>query len=105
MPSLSLPVSDPVAAVRGALGGVVRQVLGGRPTRAATDFVHAPDDVGLFGPDSVTWRVHGTPAMIIGGMRALFLQTLHPLAMAGVADHSDYRHDPLGRLHRTGDFV
>lgn len=43
--------------------------------------------------------------MLIGGLRALLLQTLHPLAMAGVADHSDYRRDPLGRLHRTGRFI
>ncbi len=62
-------------------------------------------DQGLFGPASVTWRVHGDSAMLIGGLRALMLQTLHPLAMAGVADHSDYRHDPWGRLHRTGRFV
>ncbi|MGB5755850.1 MAG: oxygenase MpaB family protein [Acidimicrobiales bacterium] len=62
-------------------------------------------DRGLFGPASVTWRVHGNSAMLIGGLRALMLQTLHPLAMAGVADHSDYRNDPWGRLHRTGRFV
>lgn len=43
--------------------------------------------------------------MLIGGLRALMLQTLHPLAMAGVAEHSDYRNDPWGRLHRTGHFV
>lgn len=43
--------------------------------------------------------------MFIGGMRALLLQSLHPLAMAGVAAHSDYRHDPWGRLQRTADFV
>ena len=43
--------------------------------------------------------------MFVGGLRALLLQTLHPLAMAGVADHSDYRTDPWGRLHRTGQFI
>ncbi len=63
------------------------------------------DDPGLFGPQSVAWRVHGESSMLIGGLRALLLQTLHPLAMAGVADHSDYRHDPWGRLHRTGRFI
>ena len=101
MPTLS----NPVESVRDAVGGAVRFTLAGESTRAAEDFVHEGSDLGLFGPDSVTWRVHGTPAMIIGGLRALFLQTLHPLAMAGVADHSNYRHDPLGRLHRTSDFV
>jgi len=63
------------------------------------------DDVGLFGPDSVTWRVHAEPSLWIGGLRALFLQALHPLAMAGVAGHSGYRGDPWGRLARTSYFL
>jgi uncharacterized protein (DUF2236 family) len=63
------------------------------------------EDPGLFGPGSATFEVHGDASMIIGGLRALLLQTMHPLAMAGVADHSNYRNDPLGRLHRTGGFV
>jgi uncharacterized protein (DUF2236 family) len=51
-------------------------------------------------------RVHGDlPTMLIGGVSALLLQSLHPLAMAGVADHSSYREDPLGRLRRTAAFV
>jgi uncharacterized protein (DUF2236 family) len=62
-------------------------------------------DSGLFGPESVTWRVHGHPSTLIGGMRALLVQALHPLAMAGVAEHSDYRTDPWGRLRRTSEFV
>jgi uncharacterized protein (DUF2236 family) len=63
-------------------------------------------DPGLFGPDSVAWKVHADlTSMLIGGISALLLQTLHPGAMAGVADHSDYRRDPTGRLHRTGAFI
>jgi uncharacterized protein (DUF2236 family) len=62
-------------------------------------------DVGLYGPDSVTWRVHADPVMGLGGLRALHLQALHPLAMAGVAQHSDFRSDPWGRLFRTVDYV
>ena len=62
-------------------------------------------DPGLFGPDSVVWRVHAHPSMIVGGLSALMLQTLHPLAMAGVAGHSNYRDDPMGRLARTSSFV
>jgi uncharacterized protein (DUF2236 family) len=50
-------------------------------------------------------RVHGDASMFIGGLRALLLQSLHPLAMAGVARHSDYRHDPWGRLQRTAEFL
>jgi uncharacterized protein (DUF2236 family) len=62
-------------------------------------------DSGLFGPDSVTWRVHADLAMLVGGMRALIVQTVHPLAIAAVAQHSRYRTDPLGRLRRTAAFV
>lgn len=65
----------------------------------------AVGDAGLFGPDSVTWRIHGDPSMIIGGLRSLFLQSLNPLAMAGVDQHSDYRVDPWGRLRRTSAYV
>ena len=63
------------------------------------------DDLGYFGPDSVTWRLHADPMQWVGGVRALFLLTLHPLAMAGVDQHSTYRQDPLGRLQRTGDYL
>lgn len=65
-----------------------------------------PDgDLGLFGPESVTWRLHADPSMLIGGIRALLVQALHPLAMAGVVQHSDFRSDPEGRLQRTTDYV
>jgi uncharacterized protein (DUF2236 family) len=63
------------------------------------------DDLGYFGPDSVTWRLHADPMQWVGGVRALFLLTLHPLAMAGVDQHSTYRQDPFGRLQRTGEYV
>ena len=62
-------------------------------------------DIGLFGPDSVAWRLHADPAMLAGGMRALLVQALEPRAMAGVAQHSGYRDDPWGRLQRTTGFV
>lgn len=62
-------------------------------------------DVGLFGPASITWRVHADPTMGLAGLRALLLQALHPLAMAGVAQHSDFRTDPWGRLLRTAEYV
>ena len=62
-------------------------------------------DPGLHGPDSVTWRVHADPSMPLAGLRALLLQALHPLAMAGVAQHSDFRQDTWGRMVRTADYV
>lgn len=70
------------------------------------DFENPKGDPGLFGPDSVTWRVHGDfTSMMIGGISALLLQMLHPLALAGVWDHSNFRADMLGRLRRTGQFI
>jgi uncharacterized protein (DUF2236 family) len=64
-----------------------------------------PGDVGLFGPESVSWKVMGDVASFVGGVRALLLQALHPEVAAGVADHSAYESDPLGRLNRTSLFV
>jgi len=70
------------------------------------DYDHPLGDPGLFGPDSATWRVHADfPGMLAGGLAALMLQTLHPLALAGVWDHSNFREDLVGRLRRTTSFV
>lgn len=70
------------------------------------DFEQPAGDPGLFGPDSVCWRVHGDfTSMMIGGISALLLQALHPLALAGVWDHSNFREDLIGRLRRTGQFI
>ncbi len=60
---------------------------------------------GFFAPDSVTWKIHSDPSMLIGGIRALLEQALHPGAMSGVAAHSNFREDAWGRLQRTGDYV
>lgn len=63
-------------------------------------------DPGLFGPDAICWQVHGDfSSMLVGGISALMLQALHPLALAGVWDHSNFRQDLLGRLRRTGQFI
>jgi len=70
-----------------------------------TPFADAGGDLGYFGPASVSWRVHAEPIMALGGLRALFLQSLHPRAMWGVAQNSRYRDDPYGRLLRTGTYV
>lgn len=87
-----------------------------RMVASATDpFGHAPyplarslefeGDPGLFGPGSVSWTVLGDPAAFVGGIRALLIQAAHPEVVAGVADHSRYREDPLGRLSRTSAYV
>jgi uncharacterized protein (DUF2236 family) len=114
---VAVPTIQPAARMVGAVSNVVlspargfvrtaaRSVLAGQPTgQPELELAHG-GDAGLFGPDSVTWRVHGDRSMLIGGVRALLLQVLHPLTMAGVAQHSAYRTDPLGRLARTGRFV
>ncbi|WP_338711691.1 oxygenase MpaB family protein [Streptomyces virginiae] len=62
-------------------------------------------DPGLYGPASVTWQCHGDPMMWIAGVRALYLQALHPRAVRGVMENSDFRRDAWGRLMRTADFV
>ncbi|MFF7041184.1 oxygenase MpaB family protein [Streptomyces massasporeus] len=62
-------------------------------------------DPGLFGPESVTWQLHSDPMMWIAGVRALYLQALHPRAVRGVTQNSDFRRDAWGRLMRTASFV
>ncbi|BAP41688.1 oxygenase MpaB family protein [Pseudomonas sp. 21LCFQ02] len=70
------------------------------------DLENPKGDPGLFGPQAVCWRVNGDfTSMLIGGISALMLQTLHPLALSGVWDHSSFRQDMLGRLRRTGQFI
>ena len=93
---------DPMSPIRGMVASTLRSKFG----QPLVSFDDSPGDPGLFGPDSVTWQVHSDmPAMLIGGVSSLLLQTLHPGAMAGVADFSVYEEDPLGRLQRTGTFV
>ncbi|MFC8676466.1 oxygenase MpaB family protein [Streptomyces griseorubiginosus] len=62
-------------------------------------------DPGLFGPRSVTWQMHGDPMMWVAGVRALYLQALHPRAVRGVTQNSDFRSEAWGRLMRTASFV
>lgn len=62
-------------------------------------------DPGYFGPGSLTWRIHADPGAAVAGIRAIFMQSLHPQAMAGVARYSDYREDPWRRLARTAQYI
>lgn len=99
------PLDRLTTSVRHTLAGAIRRQLVG--DRVPDRNLNAPLDAdpGLFGPGSATWQVHADAAMIIGGVRALLLQTMHPLAMAGIAEHSAYRTDPMGRLWRTSEYV
>ena len=60
-------------------------------------------DPGLFGPDSLAWRINREAVLLLGGGRALLMQVAHPLVAAGVADHSDFAANPFDRLWRTVD--
>jgi uncharacterized protein (DUF2236 family) len=113
LPSVPVPVARRVGSVtsvlvrpaRDLVGSVARRALAGPESQRREIALATPAEPGWFGPDSMTWRVHADRSMIIGGLRALLLQVMHPLAMAGVAQHSAYRDDPLGRLARTGRFI
>ncbi len=80
------------------------RVIGDDPQPAIAAVMTSPGP-RWFADERVIRRVHSDASMFIGGLRALLLQSLHPLAMAGVAEHSDYRTDPWGRLQRTADFL
>ena len=92
----------------GALGGkraadAFRKTVSGDPSGAPewSKQMAIGNDAGLFGPDSAVWEVHGCIATLVGGIRALLMQAAHPAALTGVAEHSAYDTDPLGRLERT----
>jgi uncharacterized protein (DUF2236 family) len=72
---------------------------------SARDWSAEEDLLGFFGPDSVTWKVHADPVYSVGGLRALLLQALHPVAMDGVARNSTFRESPWQRLVRTAEYV
>ncbi len=87
-----------------AIGARVRALAGARSSLA--DFAVPAGDAGLFGPDSMAWRVHAHfTAMMVGGLASLIVQALHPRALAAVWDHSDFRRNLKGRLGRTAYFV
>jgi uncharacterized protein (DUF2236 family) len=98
-----LVTADSIRRVRGRVQHQVRRSLG--ITGEARLPCNDPDEA-YFDPGSITRQIHSDlPAMLIGGVAALLFQMLHPLAMAGVAEFSNYRQDPLGRLERTANFL
>lgn len=102
---------DPITALAGAVRGRIvtgfRAIVSGDPT-GEPDWVQqlrTGEDEGYFGPHSAVWAVHGDVSTLVGGVRALLLQTLHPGAMAGVDEHSRYREDALSRLGGTNRWL
>lgn len=97
--------AEPAEAVRAWLADRIRgRIVGEDAETRQVELFEAPGE-RWFAADSAVVRVHADAAMFIGGLRALLIQSIHPLAMAGVAEHSDYRADPWGRLQRTADFL
>ena len=82
----------------------IREMVGGSGPPVA--FLTPKGDRGLFGPESIAWKIHADfISMMIGGISSLILQALHPQALAGVWDHSTFREDLKGRLGRTAFFI
>lgn len=105
MVALPSALSDRVELVRRNVAEALQQrVIGDNAEEKRNSVMLAPGP-RWFAEDRPIHQVHTDASMFIGGMRALLLQSLHPLAMAGVAQHSDYRNDPWGRLQRTADFL
>ena len=91
--------------IRGRIGAAIIERIAGPPDSSRRLPADASRGQPWFGKDRPIRQVHSDSAMFIGAIRALLLQSLHPLAMAAVAQHSDYRGDPWGRLQRTSRFV
>jgi uncharacterized protein (DUF2236 family) len=94
-----------LAAPRARLAREILNKVAGPDMDEVRDRIHRTPGPRPFPPDSAIRRVHGDASMYIGGLRALLLQSLHPLPMAAVADHSGYQGDPWGRLARTAGFI
>jgi len=95
------------AALEGArntIAETVRGIVAGEDAQPVSP-VWDENDPGLFPPDHAVRIVHADASMLIGGVRSLLLQSLHPVAMYGVSTHSSFREDPLGRLQRTSSFL
>ena len=100
-----MTVLPDLGGVRQTLGRSLFGMVAGPDGPANRARIHQTPGPRWFGEDRPIRRVHADASMFVGGLRALLLQSLHPLAMAGVAEHSDYRGDPWGRLQRTSTFL
>jgi uncharacterized protein (DUF2236 family) len=90
---------------RARIGAAIFERVAGPQGRDRRRQIHSEPGERWFAEDRPIRRVQGDSSMFVGGIRALLLQSLHPLAMAAVAQHSDYRGDPWGRLQRTSYFL
>jgi uncharacterized protein (DUF2236 family) len=95
----------PVSGLRTRLGAALFERVAGPDGPRHRERIHFREGPRWFEPGSPITRVHGDASMFVGGLRALLLQTLHPAAMMAVHEHSGYRGDMWGRLHRTSRFL
>jgi uncharacterized protein (DUF2236 family) len=98
-------VGPVISDVRRQLGDRLFARVAGPEGPARRKRIHGTPGERWFAEDSPVRQVHGDASMFVGGIRALLLQSLHPLAMAGVMDHSGFEGDPWGRLQRTSHFL
>lgn len=102
--ALRIATGNAMTSIRGMIESQVLGLTG--MALKEIDFENPKGEPGLFGPRSAIWQVHGDfTSMLCGGISALLLQMLHPLALAGVWDHSRFREDIFGRLRRTSQFI
>ncbi|MGI9164103.1 MAG: oxygenase MpaB family protein [Mycobacterium sp.] len=101
----ALPLAPEFDRLRGRLGQRLFAMVAGPDGPQNRSRIHTTPGPRWFAEDRPIRQVHADASMFVGGLRALLLQSLHPLAMAGVAGHSDYRGDPWGRLQRTSTFL
>ena len=105
---LLAPTATSAPVLLAPVAATVRRILSGSTdgsTATNRAIARPAGEPGWFGPESAVWQVHGSVSTFLGGIRSLLLQSLHPLALAGVEGHSSYRDDPFGRLQRTGAFI
>lgn len=100
-------ISSVAEQARGAVAAGFRRMITGDPSGAPpwATALSQGTDAGYFGPGSAPWFVHASLPTLVGGIRALLMQTLHPGALAGVMQHSRYEQDALGRLAGTTQWL
>jgi uncharacterized protein (DUF2236 family) len=102
---MAATIAGPLDPLRDGLARMIMTKVAGPDPAVERSRVHNTPGPRWFAPDRPIRRVHGDASMFAGGLRALLLQSLHPLAMAAVSAHSGYRGDPWGRLRRTSYFL
>jgi uncharacterized protein (DUF2236 family) len=94
-----------LTSVRDRLGAQLFAMVAGADGQRRREMIHGTPGERWFAADSPIGRVHGDASMFVGGIRAIMLQSLHPAAMQGVADHSGYRGDMWGRLAQVANYI